>query len=205
MGFNYSCFISYSHGQYNLMQNFINDLKESLSSSLEPYFREPVYIDQDRLQPGFRYNLALARAICASVAMIIVYTPRYAEQDYCLREFIAMKRIEGRRRRVVGATEYGPIIPIIFRGRQSDLPDDLARHIHYTDFSRYTTADTSILTNPEYVTKIEDIARYIWELQNFYRPHVDRLCINCERFPMPRADHRYAWAPRTPVFPGRVA
>src|SRR5215467_5860224 len=205
MRFNYSCFISYSHGQHTLMKTFMKDLLESLSSSLEPYFSEPVYIDEDRLKPGFEYNLALARAICSSVAMILVYTPRYAEQDYCRREFTAMKTIESRRRRVVGITEFGPIIPIIFRGRRDELPDDLKSHIHYTDFSKYTTADTSIVTNPDYVAKIEGIAQYISDLQNLYRPHTDRLFVNCQQFHMPQADARYLWAPHAAAFPGITA
>jgi hypothetical protein len=64
MPIKYSCFISYAHGQEELMRTFVDELKDALKSSLEPYLDEEVYIDEERLRPGFRFNEALARAIC---------------------------------------------------------------------------------------------------------------------------------------------
>jgi hypothetical protein len=47
-----------------------------LKSSLEPYLEEEeVFIDQERLQPGFRFNEAIGRAICESLFMILVDAP----------------------------------------------------------------------------------------------------------------------------------
>ena len=41
------------------MTRFIDELKEALESSIEPYLDEEVYIDKDRLKPGYKYNITL--------------------------------------------------------------------------------------------------------------------------------------------------
>lgn len=91
MPFKYACFISYPHGQYELMKSFIEQLKKALNNYLEPLLDEEVYIDVDRLEPGYHYNEALAKAICQSICMIVVYSPKYERHSYCLREYQAME------------------------------------------------------------------------------------------------------------------
>src|SRR5215208_4194003 len=117
MKFKYSCFISYCHGRKDLTKTFIDQLKETLESYLEPWLDEEVYIDEDRLLPGYRYNEALAKAICQSICMIVVYTPKYERHSYCRREFAAMERIERSRKELLdnrADAEVGMIIPVIF-------------------------------------------------------------------------------------------
>src|SRR5689334_16819835 len=99
MPFKYSCFISYRNGRNDLMRQFINDLEQALKAYIEPWLVEEVYIDRDRLLPGYEYNEALAHAICQSVCMIVVYSPTYQDSSYCLREYAAMERLEEKRRR----------------------------------------------------------------------------------------------------------
>ena len=64
MPFDYACFISHVHASEALMKEFIEDLFDALKSSLEPYKREAVFLDEARLRPGFRFNEALAEAMC---------------------------------------------------------------------------------------------------------------------------------------------
>ena len=70
MEFKYPCFISYCHGQKELMKGFICQLTRNLNSCMEPYFDEEAYYDKDRLKPGYHYNVELASAICQAFAWL---------------------------------------------------------------------------------------------------------------------------------------
>ena len=48
--------------------------------------KHEVYFDEDRLVPGYQYNEALAKAICRSACMFVIYWPSYLESDYCRKE-----------------------------------------------------------------------------------------------------------------------
>ena len=122
-GFKYACFVSYCHGQHDLVKSFIEQLKTALKSELDALLDEELYIDEERLQPGFRYNEALAQAICQSVCMIVVYSPRYERHEYCMREYEAMVKLEEGRRKLLGPAGRGRgfIIPVILRGGD-DVP-----------------------------------------------------------------------------------
>jgi len=206
----YACFISYCHGQHELTKAFITQLTLALKSYLEPLMDEEVYIDEERLMPGYKYNEELASAICKSVCMIVVYSPKYERHSYCVREFEGMRQVEQKRRAILGAAgsrERGMIIPIIFRGDASNLPDEIKGHKHYCDFTRFTTADTNISKNPHYIGAIEKIAKAIYEhLSSFDEAGVD-LCGDCANFHLPAENEIPRWRadaqrPRA-AFPGR--
>src|SRR5215475_6616902 len=94
-----ACFISYRHGQYELMRQFTADLCAALRSELEPMLHGcGVYVD-DRLMGGDLYSVALARNLYESATMVMVYTPTYfdAEHPYCAREYTAMIALEQER------------------------------------------------------------------------------------------------------------
>lgn len=205
MPFAYSCFVSYRHGEHELMTTFMRELKASLQSSLEPYFRLPVYVD-DRLKSGYRYNEALAQALCQSLVMVVVFTPQWAESDYCQREFQGMLELEQRRRRLAkGAIprELGLIVPVLLRGRREELPEDIREHIHFCDFSRYTTADSRIGKNRAYVEKVEEIARYIYDVHRAIAPFDRPASEKCAHFKLPAAVAGSGI--RRQPFPGRAA
>ena len=208
MPFQYSCFISYRHGEGELLTRFIEELKKSLKSSLEPYLTEGIFID-DRLSAGYRYNEALARAICQSVCMIVVYAPIYERSSYCLREFTAMQLLEEERFKALeeqlkakaleGAfpPEFGLIIPILLRGKAEELPPRIRGHIHFCDFSKFTTASVEMTRHQEFVDKIEQIARYIYDVyESFQRAGWDP-CSQCTSFRLPDEQKVQPW--RTPV------
>ncbi len=209
MKFKYSCFISYCHGRKDLTKTFIDQLKNSLESYLEPYLDEEVYIDEDRLLPGYRYNDALAKAICQSICMVVVYTPRYERHSYCLREYAAMERIEKRRRELLGNranAEVGMIIPIIFRGAKEGLPDRLKKFIHYCDFSRFTTVSPNINQNQEYVEQIQKIADVIYEHYEMLVNLNEESADLCDSFTLPSEEEVEPWrrsSSGAAPFPGR--
>lgn len=188
MPFKYACFISYCHGQYDLTRGFIDQLKLALKAELEPLLDEEVYIDEERLKPGYRYNEKLALAICQSVCMIVVYSPRYERHVYCGREFTAMELLEHARRQLLGGSPtkaaQGLIIPVIFRG-EADLPVRITQDRHYADFSQFTLAGADISRNPQYVAEIRKIAQVIYEhYQTFAAAGAD-VCSTCDTFALP--------------------
>lgn len=208
MPLKYSCFISYCHGQGELMRTFIEQLKKALKDYLDPYLDEPVYIDEERLQPGFHYNEEIARAICQSICMIVVYSPKYERHSYCLREFAAMEIIEKERLQLLGKKAdftRGMIIPIIFRGEIEDLPPKITKGIHYCDFSKFTLASLDISSNPEFISEIEKIAKQIY---NYFKT-LEKMNIDsgdCNAFTLPSEEEIRPWreeSKKPMAFPGR--
>lgn len=188
MAFRYSCFISYGHGQGDLMRRFVEELKEALEASLGPLLEEGVFIDEDRLRPGYLYNDVLASAICQSLCMVVVYSPIYERHPYCLREYRAMELLQEERLRLLGGTlgrGVGLIIPILLRGRLEDLPDKIKGHIHFCDFSKFTMASPKIRRKQEYVDKIENIAQYVYDLHRGFAQIETDLCRDCHTFNLP--------------------
>jgi hypothetical protein len=196
MAFKYSCFISYCHGQHDLIKGFIDQLKKALKAELETLLDEEVFIDEERLKPGYEYNEELARAICESVCMVVVYSPRYVRHDYCVREYEAMRRLEERRRALLGPAAHGRgfIIPIILRG-DADILARARRDKHYADFSRFTLATPDISRNPEYVDEIRRIAGVIYEQYALFRNAGSDPCASCLDFRLPPASDVEAWRP----------
>lgn len=188
MAFKYACFISYCHGQEDLIRGFIDQLKSGLKSELEPLLDEGLFIDEERLKPGYQYDEALARAICESVCMIVVWSPRYVRHEYCVREYEAMKRLEERRRRILGPTAHGRgfIIPVILRA-DDDILARVKQHKHYADFSRFTLATPDIRRNPDYAGEIRKIADVVYEQYRLFKDLTSDPCAGCLDFRLPAA------------------
>jgi hypothetical protein len=200
MPFHHPCFISYVHGEHELIKGFLTQLKKALDSYLEPYFEKGPYIDDEGLSPGNRFNDKLAEAICRSVCMIVVYVPKYDQHTYCLREYRAMEILEEKRLGLLGAQAVrgcGLIIPIILRGRKDDLPEKIRDHIHFCDFSKFSTASPDISSNPEYVGKIDDIAYYIFEQYKKFEAAGIDICTDCHTFQMPDEQQIKPWREKT--------
>lgn len=205
MGFKYPCFISYCHGQKYLIRGFISEFKENLDSSLEAYFDEGAYVDEDRLEPGFKYNNAIAKSICQSLCMIVVYIPKYDRHEYCRKEFAAMEYLEEKRFSLINdskLSDYGMIIPVILRGEKDDLPNKIAKKIQYADFSRWTTASNSIKDDEHNITEIEKIAKYIYKLYKSVECYCDDIFCDCDSFRLPENVPVWQDFPITQTYPG---
>lgn len=132
----HTCFVSYAHGEEIIMKSFLEQFIKVLNGHLDLYIDEKIYCDEDRVKPGYNYNLALAKAICKSVCMIVLFDPKYERSLYCLREFLAMEVLERQRAQLLGNAYDNTkriIIPIILRGRSEDIPQKI-RSIHFKDF-----------------------------------------------------------------------
>jgi TIR domain-containing protein len=159
---------------------------------------EELYIDEERLLPGYHYNEELARAICESVCMVVVYSPRYERQEYCTREFEAMEQLEKRRGVLLGKAvdpAHGFIIPIILRG-DDDIPERIKRYSHYANFSRFTLAMPDIIRNPVYVEEIRRIAKVIHEHYKTFQSAGADACTLCSGFQLPTTSAVASWRPQ---------
>ena len=197
MPIRYACFISYPHGQTDLTKRFIAELKDALAEQVEGWQDEQVYLDEERLKPGYKFNESIARAICESVCMIVVYSPRYEKHAYCLREFAAMEQLEEKRLALIGKpalVEKGMIIPILFRGKDY-LPDKIGKRIHYLDFENYVTP-RAIGDDEKYAQQIADLAKYIYSLFHEMEQSIPDICTDCDTFKLPAEDQVKPWRER---------
>jgi hypothetical protein len=199
MSFAHACFISYVRPRHDLNTGFIGQLSAALKAELEPWMDEDVYIDEEGVGPGDEHNERLARAICESVCMIVVWSPKYERHDYCLREFQAMTRLQGERRKLLGQAAHGHnfIIPVILRGRVY-LPDYIKEYVDYCDFSSFTLAETDISRNPGYIKEIRRIAERIYERYRLFRDANLDVCTNCGNERLPQASGVVSWTQPPP-------
>jgi hypothetical protein len=194
MAIRHACFVSYCHGHGELMQRFVNEFVDSLSSTLDAYMDRRVYIDQDRLNYGSRYEGALAEAICQSLCMVAIFVPKYLEHDYCRRELHAMHLIEERRRVALGAAavrHHGYVIPVVLRGEIAGLPSKIKSHVHACDFSGFTTASPRIADQAECMDRVENIAKFVYDLHTSLRDIGD----DCSSFSLPTTADAEEWKP----------
>jgi TIR domain len=196
MAFKYACFISYCHGQHELVKGFVDQLKTALKAELETLIDEDIYIDDERLKPGHPYNEDLAKAICQSVCMVVVYMPKYERHEYCIREFEGMRLLAQKRRQLLGVVNDTRdfIIPVILRG-DDDIPERIRQHTHYANFARFSLATPDILHNPEYVAEVRKIADVVYEWYKAFENVPADPCAPCTAFTLPPAAEVAPWRP----------
>ena len=201
MPFEHACFISYCHNEGKLMTGFMKQLVEALNSTIEIYLKnKKVYIDEE-LVPGADYQKDLARAICKSICMVVVYTPAYNQSDFCLKEFTAMEVIEKKRKlqmQLLGKRiENSLIIPIVLRGGNM-LPPKI-KDIEFIDFSKLSLADLvkNIFENEKIIDKIETVAKTIQEHDENFREIAD-VCGDCDSFTLPTEGEITSWFKASP-------
>jgi hypothetical protein len=184
MTYRHATFISWAHAEEELGRTFIENLYSALSGSLELQVQQGVYLDEKRLQPGYIFDAALAEAMCQSACWVLVFSPRYLIQDFCQREYAAMRDLEAKRRSELGARlprTHGMIIPVVLRGKDSQIPESLKASRHMVDFRKFSLAKPEISRNRKYVRKIERVAEHIAELCELGRPEMP----NCDTFELP--------------------
>jgi hypothetical protein len=202
LAFKHACFISYCRPQHQLLKGFVGQLKDALDAELESYLDERVFIDSADVGPGDKHAEVLAQAICESVCMIVVWSPRYDRHPYCLREFEAMRLVEERRRALLGSADAkgrGFIMSIIVRGGDS-VPERIKDQDTYVDFSTFTLAMPDIIRNPEYVNNVRIIAAKINSLYSLFQTKAVDPCDKCVEFKLPPSPDA---APYQPTFVNR--
>ena len=206
MAFEHGCFISHVHAEEPLMREFVTELARALRSELEPLIGDivetTVYLDEDRLKGGEKFNLALARALCASACWVMVYVPQYFRREYCAREFRAMQILEEQRLRYPELElepNEGMIIPVILRGNPEQLPSEIGEEIQCLEFSRFSTASSEILRHEHFMEQIAERALFIQKIFELGNP----LMHDCGQFSIPELNETPDVAVPRQGFPGR--
>jgi hypothetical protein len=181
------------------MSKFKNDLVEALKCYLEPHLdtENELFVDSEQLGGGDDIDQRIARALCESACMIVIYTPKYEAHAYTRREFAAMQLIE-MERRLWYALPSHLIIPVIMTRHPVSLPPQITDGM-YVDFSRYTLASGDLKTNPDFLPDIDRIVQRIvahYHCLKHYMP-VEH---DCGRFVLPDIPAEWRAVP-PPHFP----
>src|SRR6185295_732253 len=85
-------FVSYPHmPAENILTEFVEEFVRVIKFlRTGDKLPEPIYVDKERLKPGFHWPTELSRALCHSRAMLAIYTEDYFSSEYCAREWEAM-------------------------------------------------------------------------------------------------------------------
>lgn len=168
------------------MKRFSEEFNKALSDELEPYMDEKIYIDSQRLLPGYQYNSALARAICESVCMVAVIVPKYFEHEYCVKELATMEAIENERRSCMTENVLvyrGLIIPVVLRGTSEYFPDKIIKNIHYSDvFTNFNSSCCRIYKDRYFMVEIRKIAKLIFDIYKVLKNHDSIVYKDCDGF-----------------------
>jgi hypothetical protein len=200
MAIRYGCFFSYAHGRHELMQRFKATLADALRCYLEPYFdnEHELFIDTEQLGGGDDLDRKIARALCESACMVLIYTPKYEAHAYTRREYAAMRLIEAER-----ATWYTLpsqlIIPVIMTQHPDCLPPQVSESTFYVDFSRFTMATADLKSNPDFLPDIDKMVRRIvthYQYQKKTMPPGH----DCNQFVLPAVPPAWRELPE-PAFP----
>jgi len=213
MSFDHACFISYRHHeQSQLAEKFIGDLCTALRNELTVLIDEDLFVDRERMRGGVFFNPALARALCKSVCMLVVYTPTYFSKVhlYCAREYRAMEDLEQRRLAKLKkslSSECGLIIPIVLRGETS-LPMKIKAARHYYSFERFSLTSRELAKNRQFEELVREIATVIHQRKQMFDVLGEDLTGDCDDFEFPSEDDIRPWldaviAPTSP-FPFRA-
>ena len=189
MPYEYCCFISYPHGQDDVLVPFVKELVKGLEKEIYAQTKKRVWFDVDCLQGGSRIDQEIGPDICKSVCMILIYTPLYfdTEHVYCARELKAMQDLEERRLKVVKDKGKGLIIPIVLRGANR-FPSALSQERLFYKFTDIQFNNPEEKVQVKYAKEILDIANYIVDRCFSLDEVADQLPHDCDTFALPSYD-----------------
>jgi hypothetical protein len=206
MPFRYSCFISYRHARYKQARTYTQQIVEALQGELEMRTSQEVFRDIERLRGGEFYNETLATALCQSMCMLMLYWPTYFSPDhtFCSREYKAMEKLEGERRKLLNDPREqgkGLIITIALLDFHS-IPQEIRGSRQCYDFEPYTLRG-DMRRIPEFKSKIREIGDYIAERCKAYSaiPEPPDICEGCHTFSLPTEADVLPWLSEV-VHPG---
>lgn len=185
MAIRYGCFFSYAHGRHALMKQFKASLVDALRCYLEPYFdhEDELFIDSEQLGGGDDLDRKIARALCESVCMILIYTPKYEAHGYTRREHAAMQLLEAERGKWYPLPSH-LTIPVIMTRHPASLPHQIQGGNFYVDFSHYTMATTDLKSNPDFLPDIDKMVKRIAVHYAYQKKHTPRDH-DCNHFILP--------------------
>lgn len=216
LSFSHACFLSYRHSDKEKTIKFIEQFVDALENCLDQYLPAGVgiYLDKDRLKPGYKFNVAIANALRESVCMVAILSMQYFQSSYCRREFSAMRKIEAQRKIQTGkpCSDKGLIIPILVWATEEDVPDDIRNEIHFDPINfSLTNLRSEIKYDPNLAVVMERISEVVIDLyRNFHSAGLCQQAVECcAGIDLPSEDDVVdMWEPRQQIqqpLPSRVA
>ena len=186
MAFPYCCFISYPHGQENVLVPFVEDFVKGLETEIYAQTRKKVWIDYKFLKGGFRLDEEIGPDLCKSACMILIYTPLYFDTEhlYCARELKAMQELEAQRLCVIGDKGKGLIIPIVLRGEKR-FPKALSKERLYYNFTDIEFNNPTETIRAKHAKEIREIAEYIIDRCEHLDEVENQIQHNCDEYRLP--------------------
>lgn len=166
------------------MATLVENIREALANELDMYIDiEKVFQDKDDIGPGNWVRETISAGLCQSVAMILIYTPKYFSpmRLFCSSELEGMLRLEDRRTKKSGLVKPSMVIPIMLRGSVSDLPQDLQNR-NPIDLTGLSMASPEVMRNPDNMAKIRELAQKIFALLNQLEGTGKNFCDDCAEF-----------------------
>lgn len=183
----YPCFISFRHFGDSISEAFIRQFEECLTAELLPLVGEKPFIDFTRMGPGYSISASVAKALCESACMVVIWSPQYFSEEHfwCAMEFKAMMRIEKERLDMLPKDQRNKklIIPVIYRGSKQyprQVDDTL-----YLNFEKFALYSTEMIKNPFFADSIQKLAQYINERVAAFKNNDIRPWGNCDQFNLP--------------------
>ena len=178
MSLKYACFLSYrrikSRAYKKIVEEVYEQLKDELSFILE--LEKPVYCPDSLWLQGedsVEEPCDVAKALCESACMVLLYVPEYFKTKYCGQEYITMEKLEEERVKLFKSPfeqKQRLIIPLILRG-SNNLPDEIRinRECFYMDHVSTSVVDrNTTIRLAEYISeRYEAFQREFLEKQNF--------------------------------------
>lgn len=194
--FEYACFISYrnSRDPEGLLSAFSRQLCDALERTLDTYlyedisrdeYRGMVFLDENVITTGDFIAPVMGKALCKSVCWLVVFTRNYLGGSmWCASELCGMFHLEEKRFISLGVNnpDFSFIIPILFKGEVSDMPDEIKRRAFEKDFKRFTLAVKDITQHPEFVESVELLADKIAKIQRTVLDCNVNICSDCHQF-----------------------
>jgi hypothetical protein len=186
MSLEYCCFISYPHGQDNVLVPFVEDFLEGLEKEIYAQTRKKVWIDYKFLKGGYRLDEEIGPDLCKSACMILLYTPLYfdTEHTYCARELKAMQDLEEQRLQLLKDKGKGLIIPIILRGEKR-FPTALSEKRLYYKFTDIEFNNPTERIRVKYSKELREIAEYIIDRCELLEEVASKFPTDCENYCLP--------------------
>lgn len=207
MAFEFCCFVSYPHGQDNVLVPFVNDFVDGLRLEIGAVMRKKLagrdFPDgvlpngawsDEFLKGGDRFNEMIGSSICKSACMIVFYTPLYFDDEhvYCAREFRAMELLEQERLKYLQEKGRGLIITIILRGADS-FPKVLEGERKYYRFDDIDLNNPADKIRVRYADKIREMAAYIYDRCQSLDEVAPDLKHDCNEFCLPSEEDARAY------------
>ena len=207
--FKYACFISYRNSKAEAGENtvFAEQLYEAIRDRVDNLLYEDlddpenhqVFLDKKVMGSGEFINNVLGQALCQSICWLVIFTRGYLRGSlWCASELEAMFKLEQQRFQTLQLTNpvNSFIIPILFRGDKSDLPDALQNLTFETKLARFSLAhnrNTTITNDAELEPEIAKLIDEIVLREKMVRDCEvlgESLCDDCHNFTVVNVLHQ---------------